>query len=103
MRRLERYLAVECLVSAASTACLLLFFLLTLRLSEWVHFLSLAPSLWWALLYLVYQLLFLIPLALPLALLVGSYLVVQRLAAAGEITACRVAGCSLCTHADTST
>ena len=69
--------------------------LLTTRLDEIAHFASLDASFGIVLLFVTYQIPFILPIALPIACLISSILLVQRLSRTHELTAFRACGISL--------
>lgn len=77
--------------------CLLGFvaILLTTRLDEIAHFATLGPEGGYILLFTLHQIPYILPIALPIACLISSILLVQRLSRTHELTALRSAGLSL--------
>lgn len=69
--------------------------LLTTRLDEIAHFATLGPEGGYILLFTLHQLPYILPIALPIACLISSILLVQRLSRTHELTALRASGHSL--------
>lgn len=69
--------------------------LLTTRLDEIAHFATLGPEGIYILLFTLHQIPYILPIALPIACLISSILLVQRLSRTQELTALRAAGLSL--------
>lgn len=69
--------------------------LIVSRFREIARFTALSGSWSKTLLFTLYQIPFILPLALPISALIASFLLVSRLSLRGEITACRAAGKSL--------
>lgn len=87
---LSNYFKVLCLCVAAFIAILL-----TTRLDEIAHFITLGSEGLYILLFTLYQIPYILPIALPLSCLISSMILVQRLSAAHEMTAFRSCGLSL--------
>jgi lipopolysaccharide export system permease protein len=77
--------------------CILAFvaILLTMRLDEIAHFAALGAPIAYLLIFTLYQIPYILPVALPLSCLIASLLLIQRLSNAQEITALRASGFSL--------
>lgn len=69
--------------------------LLTTRLDEIAHFASLDASFGIVILFVLYQIPFIFPIALPIACLISSILLVQKLSRTHELTALRACGISI--------
>lgn len=69
--------------------------LLTMRLDEIAYFATLGPEAMHILLYAMQQIPYILPIALPVAALIASILLVQQLSAAHELTAMRACGFAL--------
>ena len=69
--------------------------LLTTRLDEIAHFATLGPKGLYILAFTMHQIPYILPIALPIACLISSILLVQRLSRTHELTALRAAGFSL--------
>jgi len=78
-------------------SCVLAFvaILFTMRLDEIAHFAGLGAPLSTLLLFTLYQIPYILPIALPLSCLIASLLLMQRLSNTHELTALRASGCSL--------
>ncbi|WP_079989405.1 LptF/LptG family permease [Candidatus Protochlamydia phocaeensis] len=75
-------------------ACVLSFIaiLLTMRLDEIAHFAALGAPLAYILLFTLYQIPYILPIALPLSCLIAALLFIQRLSNTHELTALRASG-----------
>jgi lipopolysaccharide export system permease protein len=69
--------------------------LLTMRLDEIAHFAGLGAPLDVIFLFALYQIPYILPLAIPLSCLIASFLVIQRLSHTHELIALRACGFSL--------
>lgn len=69
--------------------------LLTTRLDEIAHFVTLGPSPFFIFLFILYQIPYILPIAFPIAALISAILLIQRLSRTHELTACRAAGIGL--------
>lgn len=69
--------------------------LLTTRLSDIAHFATLDASTKTIFLFVVYQIPYILPIAIPVACLISSILLVQRLSHTYELTALRASGIAL--------
>ena len=87
---LSTYIKVLCLCVTAFIAILL-----TTRLDEIAHFITLGSEGIFILLFTLYQIPYILPIALPLSCLISSMILVQRLSATHEMTAFRASGLSL--------
>ena len=87
---LSHYLRVLFLCVAAFVAVLL-----TTRLDEIAHFATLGPEGIYILLFTLHQIPYILPIAIPIACLISSILLIQKLSRFHELTALRAAGMSL--------
>lgn len=87
---LSNYLKVLCLCVFAFVGILL-----TTRLDEIARFATLGPESTFILLFTLQQILYILPIALPIACLISAILLMQRLSRTHELTALRAAGLSL--------
>jgi len=87
---LSHYLKVLFLCIVAFVAVLL-----TTRLDEIAHFATLGPEGMYILLFTLHQIPYILPIAIPIACLISSILLIQRLSRTHELTALRAAGMSL--------
>ncbi len=69
--------------------------LLTTRLDDIAHFATMGPEGSLVLKFTLYQIPYILPIAIPIACLISSLLLVQRLCSTHELTALRAAGLSL--------
>jgi lipopolysaccharide export system permease protein len=69
--------------------------LLTTRLDEIAHFATLGPEGFYILMFTLHQIPYILPIALPIACLISSILLIQRLSRTHELTALRAAGIGL--------
>jgi lipopolysaccharide export system permease protein len=77
--------------------CILAFIaiLMTTRLDEIAHFATLSPEGYYILLFTLYQIPYILPIALPISCLISSILLIQRLSRTYELTALRASGMSI--------
>lgn len=80
-----------------ATVCVLAFvaILLTMRLDEIAHFAALGAPLNYLLIFVLNQIPYILPIAIPLSCLIASLILVQRLSSSHELTALRACGFSL--------
>jgi lipopolysaccharide export system permease protein len=80
-----------------SLACVFAFvaILLTMRMNEIAHFAALGAPLTTLLFFTLYQIPYILPIALPLSSLIASFLTIQRLSYFQECTALRASGFSI--------
>ena len=69
--------------------------LLVTRLDEIAQYAVLSPSIWKVFIFALFQTTYIIPIALPIASLLASIVLFQRLSNSGELTALRASGMSL--------
>lgn len=69
--------------------------LLTTRLDEIAHFASLGPEGWYIVLFTLYQIPYILPIAIPISCLISAILLIQRLSRSHELTALRASGMGL--------
>ncbi len=69
--------------------------LMTTRLDEIAHFATLSPEGYYILLFTLYQIPYILPIAIPISCLISSILLIQRLSRTYELTALRASGISL--------
>ena len=69
--------------------------LMTTRLDEIAHFAALSPEARYILLFTLYQIPYILPIAIPISCLISSILLIQRLSRTYEITAFRASGISI--------
>ncbi len=69
--------------------------LLTMRMSEIAHFIALGAPFPTLLLFTLYQVPYILPIALPLSGLIASFIIVRRCSQSEELTALRASGFSL--------
>lgn len=87
---LSHYLKVLVLCVTAFIAVLL-----TTRLDEIAHFASMGPEGFYIILYTLYQIPYILPIAIPISCLISSILLIQRLSRSHELTALRASGMGL--------
>lgn len=87
---LSHYLKVLLLCVAAFIAILL-----TTRLDEIAHFATMGSEAFYVLLFAIYQIPYILPIAIPAASLISSIILIQRLSQTHELTALRSVGMSL--------
>ncbi|KAF3361404.1 Uncharacterized protein PHSC3_002035 [Chlamydiales bacterium STE3] len=90
-----RYLLTDYLKVALLTATAFIAILLTSRLEEIAHFASLGPNFTLTLLFVFYQIPYILPIAIPISCLTSAMLLMQKLSASHELTALRSASFSL--------
>lgn len=92
---LWRYLMSDFLKIAC--ACVLAFvaILLTMRLDEIAHFAALGAPLPYLIFFILHQIPYILPIAIPLSCLIASLLLMQRLSHTQELSALRASGFSL--------
>lgn len=91
---LWRYLIVDFLKVVISCVAAFVAVLLTIRLDEIAHFAALGAPVRYLLLFIFYQIPYILPMALPLSCLIGALLLMQRLSLTHELTALRASGFS---------
>jgi lipopolysaccharide export system permease protein len=87
---LNQFLKVLCFCIIAFIAILL-----TTRLDEIAHFASLAPQGRHIFLFILYQIPYILPIAIPISGLISAIILLQRLSSTHELTAMRAAGLGL--------
>ena len=92
---LWRYLLVDYIKVLLLTATSFIAILLTSRLEEIAHFATFGPAFGLILLYALYQIPYILPIAIPVSCLISSILLMQKLSKSHELTALRSAGFSL--------
>lgn len=90
-----RYLISHFLIIVAATVTAFIAILLTMRLDEIAHFASLGAPLGALALFTFHQMFYILPIAIPLSCLIASFILIQRLSKAHELTAFRACGFSL--------
>lgn len=90
-----RFLLKQYLYVTLLCCCAIVLILLTTRLDEIAHFASLDPTLSVIGLFILYQIPFVLSVAIPVACLISSILLVQRLSKTHELTALRACGMGL--------
>lgn len=95
MPLLWRYLIVHFL--KITTACALAFvaMLLAMRLEEIARFATLGAPVRYFFIFILHQIPYILPIALPLSCLIASFLLIQRLSNTYELTALRAGGFAL--------
>lgn len=80
-----------------TVTCILAFvaILLTMQLDDIAHFAALGAPLHYILLFTLYQIPYILPIAIPLSCLIASLLLIQRLSSTHELTALRASGFAL--------
>lgn len=80
-----------------SVVCIVAFIaiLLTMRLDEIAHFATMGASLSYLTLFILHQIPYILPIALPLSSLIAAIILVQKLSNAHTLTALRASGISL--------
>lgn len=91
MPNLWRYLLIDYLKILTLATCSFIAILLTSRLDEIAHFTSFAPSFSLVILYALYQIPYILPIAIPVSCLISAILLMQRLSTTHELTALRSA------------
>lgn len=86
---ISQYLRVLLLCTVAFIAILL-----TMRLDEIAHFATLGPPGWLIVLFILYQIPYILPIAIPISSLISVILLMQRLSKSHELTALRACGFS---------
>lgn len=94
---LWRYMAAQYLKVFLFTTIALILCLLTLRLEDIAHVASLDQTNGYLFAFILYQIPYILPIAIPLACLTSSMILVQRLSSTHEIAALRSLGYSLTT------
>lgn len=92
---LWRYLISYFLKIAIMCVLSFIAILLTMRLDEIAHFAALGAPLPYLLFFILNQIPYILPIALPLSCLIASLLLIQRLSDSHELTALRASGFSL--------
>lgn len=92
---LWRYVSSHYLKIFLFSTLALVLCLLTLRLEEIAHFASIDPSGSYIAPFVLYQIPYILPIAIPLSTLISSMVLVQSLSATHEISAMRALGYSL--------
>lgn len=87
---LGQYIKVLCLCTVAFVAILL-----TTRLDDIAHFMTLGSQGKFIILYTLYQIPYILPIAIPVSALISAILLLQRLSYTHELTAFRACGMSL--------
>jgi lipopolysaccharide export system permease protein len=92
---LWRYLIDSFLKVAVVCVLAFIAILLTMRLDDIAHFAALGAPFSYILLFTLYQVPYILPIALPLSCLIAALLLVQRLSKTHELTALRASGFAL--------
>lgn len=95
MPLLWRYLVGHFLTIVTATVIAFIAVLLTMRLDEIAHVASLGAPLKALLLFVFHQMFYVLPIAIPLASLIASFILIQRLSKSHELTALRACGFAL--------
>lgn len=95
MPLLWRYLIKQFLKVFLLTVASLVLCLLTLRIEDIAHFISLDTSRSFTLWFVLYQIPYILPVAIPLSCLIASMILIQRLSYHHEISALRALGYSV--------
>lgn len=95
MPLLWRYLIYDYLKVLFLCAASFVAILLTLRFDEIAHFACLGSSFWEMGQFILFQLPYLLPVALPISALIAAYVLYSRLSHSQEMTAMRACGVSL--------
>lgn len=95
MPTLWRYLLTDYFKVLILSASGFIAILLTSRLEEIAHFAAFGPTFKLVLLYTLYQIPYILPIAIPVSCLISSILLMSRLSTTHELTALRSAGFSL--------
>lgn len=90
-----RFLIKAFLKITLATLLAFIAILLTMRLEDIAHFAGLGAPIYQLLLFTLYQIPYILPIALPLSCLVASSILVQQLSNSHELTALRASGFSL--------
>lgn len=92
---LWRYLIIQYL--KMSFVCVIAFvtILLTMRLDDIAHFIALGAPPSSVLLFTLYQIPYILPIAIPISTLIASFILVQKLSSTHELTAFRACGFAL--------
>lgn len=89
---LWRYLLGHFIKVALFCICAFIAILLTMRLDEIAHFAALGAPLSYIGLFTIYQIPYILPIAIPISCLIASLLLIQRLSSTHELTALRASG-----------
>src|SRR5688500_9040606 len=92
---LWRYSLGHFLKIALACVCAFIAILLTMRLDEIAHFAALGAPFPYIILYTLYQIPYILPIAIPLSCLIASLIFIQRLSNTHELTALRASGFAL--------
>lgn len=92
---LWRYLIVHFLKVTIACVAAFIAVLLAMRLDEIAHFAALGAPLSYIFAFTLYQIPYILPLAIPLSCFIASFILVQQLSASHELTALRASGFAL--------
>ncbi len=92
---LWRYLLSEYIKTFSLCIGAFIAILLTMRLDEIANFITLSPSGWHLIIFVLQQIPYILPITFPVASLIASLLVTQQLSETQELTAARACGFAL--------
>lgn len=92
---LWRYLILNFLKIVFASVTAFVAILLTMRMDEIAHFAALGAPTIYLLTFVIHQIPYILPIALPLSCLLASLLLIQRMSLTHELTALRASGFSL--------
>jgi lipopolysaccharide export system permease protein len=95
MPLLWRYLIHDFLQIVMVSLSAFIAILLTMQLDEIAHFAALGAPLNYMILFILHQIPYILPIAIPLSCLIASFLLIQRLSNTHELTALRASGFAL--------
>ena len=90
-----RYLIWNYLKITSTCVCAFIAILLTMRLDEIAHFAALGAPLSLIIFFALYQIPYILPVAIPLSCLIASLLLMQKMSSSYELTALRASGFGL--------
>lgn len=90
-----RYLINQFLTTTLLCVCAFVAILLTIRLDEIAHFIALGAPISLIVRFTLYQIPYILPIAIPISCLIGSLILVQRFSSTHELTALRSSGFAL--------
>jgi lipopolysaccharide export system permease protein len=92
---LWRYLIYHFLKIASLTILAFIAILLTMRLDEIAHFAALGAPLSYIVIFTLFQIPYILPIAIPLSCLISSFILIQQMSRLHELIALRASGLSL--------
>lgn len=92
---LWRYLSIQYIKMALFCVAAFVAILLTVRLDEIAHFIALGAPIHYVVKFTLYQIPYILPIAIPISCLIAALILVQRLSSSHELTALRASGFAL--------